>query len=507
MSLTKVSYAMIQGEVTNVLDFGAVGDGVTNDQPAVTAAIAALFASGGNTLYFPDGTYYFATPVTITFPDQLNNRGIRIVGTSMAGFVSAAPGGSRITGASGIEALFIFTKTTPTAAGGYSFECSNIDFDGNAKTIGSAIVNKMGGAPARLFNVYSCNFRRFQKAIFSDISATALTTGICQVNIVGCNFQANDYALYGKGQSAIMDLRFVGNVCEQNALGGIFTETVANGSLGGSFLISDNLLEGQPDAITINSGLVNGEISRNYFESNTGFLINITNVNSNSTITIKNNFLLSVSGCKVYLSLARATCNIQDNFQNAGVLLGGRNISAKSTINNNGVFYPMDTAGNLHLDFNCVSAFTNVYPGTLTGGTYVTFTGATSTTTPVGAISAVSTTGNTNIVDIGQTVAAGDWIVGMCLMRPTTADATVFLDTFTSVNAGNGSSTVNRVARTGAIGEWVFAVHFAQVTGTSGGNARIRWTTTGTVDIAQTYVYKVATPTLSSTPIYFCLPQ
>lgn len=493
-------------ETVSVKDFGAVGDGVTDDSQAVRDAIAALFASDGNTLFFPDGVYYFATPVTITFPAQVYNRGLRLLGTSMAGFVSARPGGARITGASGIEALFIFTKTTPTSAGGYSFECENIDFDGNAKGVGSAIVNKIGGAPMRPFNVYSCNFRAFEKAIYSDISATGLTTGICQVNIEGCNFQGNDYALYGKGQSAIMDLRFVGNVCEQNTLGGIYTEAVANGSLGGSFLISDNLLEGQPDAITINGGLCNGEISRNYFEANTDHLIYLTATGSRSTVTIKNNFLTSVTGTKVYLSLGGGTCDIQDNFQNAGVLLGGRSISAKSKVENAGTWYPMNDFGGFHLDYHVVSAFTDVYPGTLTGGTYVNFGGA-NATTPVGSISVTAVSGNSTIQGIGQTFATGDWIVAMGLMRAKSSDATVYLAALTSVNAGAGNSSSIRVARNGALGEWVFVCHFVQVSDNSGGDGRMRWVTSGDVDIAQSYVYKIASPTLSSTPIYYCLPE
>jgi hypothetical protein len=52
MSLTKVSYSMIAGAPINVLDYGAKGDGVTNDTAAIQAAVAA-----GGTIYFPDGTY------------------------------------------------------------------------------------------------------------------------------------------------------------------------------------------------------------------------------------------------------------------------------------------------------------------------------------------------------------------------------------------------------------------------------------------------------------------
>lgn len=63
MSLTKASYAMITGAPVNVKDFGAVGDGTTDDTAALVAAAAAL--QSNQTLYFPSGTYlisYQGTP-------------------------------------------------------------------------------------------------------------------------------------------------------------------------------------------------------------------------------------------------------------------------------------------------------------------------------------------------------------------------------------------------------------------------------------------------------------
>jgi hypothetical protein len=53
MSLTKVSYAMINGDPANVLDFGAVGDGTTDN----TTAIQAALNSGADSVFFPEGTY------------------------------------------------------------------------------------------------------------------------------------------------------------------------------------------------------------------------------------------------------------------------------------------------------------------------------------------------------------------------------------------------------------------------------------------------------------------
>ena len=41
----------------NVKDFGAKGDGVHIDSPAINAAIDAASEAGGGTVYFPAGTY------------------------------------------------------------------------------------------------------------------------------------------------------------------------------------------------------------------------------------------------------------------------------------------------------------------------------------------------------------------------------------------------------------------------------------------------------------------
>lgn len=43
MGLTKVTYAMIEGSPINVLDFGAVGDGVTDDTAAICVCKMKLF--------------------------------------------------------------------------------------------------------------------------------------------------------------------------------------------------------------------------------------------------------------------------------------------------------------------------------------------------------------------------------------------------------------------------------------------------------------------------------
>lgn len=64
MSLTKVTYSMIEGAPANVLDFGAVGDGTTDDANAIQSAID----SNPGVLYFPKGNYKVAAPITVTNP-------------------------------------------------------------------------------------------------------------------------------------------------------------------------------------------------------------------------------------------------------------------------------------------------------------------------------------------------------------------------------------------------------------------------------------------------------
>lgn len=60
MSLTKVSYSMIRGAAVNVLDFGAIGDGVTDDTSAIQAAV-----NSARLVFLPTGTYKTTSVITI----------------------------------------------------------------------------------------------------------------------------------------------------------------------------------------------------------------------------------------------------------------------------------------------------------------------------------------------------------------------------------------------------------------------------------------------------------
>ena len=64
MALTKTHNRMIANASANVKDFGATGDGATDDRAAIVAALAAV--SSGGTVFFPIGTYYISSNINIT---------------------------------------------------------------------------------------------------------------------------------------------------------------------------------------------------------------------------------------------------------------------------------------------------------------------------------------------------------------------------------------------------------------------------------------------------------
>ena len=66
MSLTKVTNTMIADAPANIKDFGAVGDGVTND----TASIQLAINSGAKEVFIPDGVFV-VTALTVTAPTRI----------------------------------------------------------------------------------------------------------------------------------------------------------------------------------------------------------------------------------------------------------------------------------------------------------------------------------------------------------------------------------------------------------------------------------------------------
>lgn len=79
MSLTKVSYSMIQGAPVNVIDFGADSTGVTNSATQIQAALTYAATLGNATVVFPSGTYKCNSGLSV----DLNKVGIDGLGSKL----------------------------------------------------------------------------------------------------------------------------------------------------------------------------------------------------------------------------------------------------------------------------------------------------------------------------------------------------------------------------------------------------------------------------------------
>lgn len=65
-----------RGRYAHVINFGAVGDGITDDQPAIQRAIDYCSNNGVETLYFNSGVYYLSSTATGTGTPVANTNGV-----------------------------------------------------------------------------------------------------------------------------------------------------------------------------------------------------------------------------------------------------------------------------------------------------------------------------------------------------------------------------------------------------------------------------------------------
>ena len=197
MSLTKVSYSMIAGEVVSILDFGADSTGVVDCGPAIVAAIASL-PSGGS-IFFPSGIY------------SLTNTSNAVCSTNNINFIGA--GASSIIRATG---TFTTTETPLLSISAENCSVKNLSFDNDGASL-TTISAPTGGTTFNYKNnvvaitvskkncsIESCFITGYQYGI------TASTTSLLTVN-------NNNITSCGKGFAAfyIVDgVQFINNICK-----------------------------------------------------------------------------------------------------------------------------------------------------------------------------------------------------------------------------------------------------------------------------------------------------
>lgn len=222
MSLTKASYSMITGAEVNVLDFGAVGDGTTDDTYALQSALDAVFANNGGTLRIPAGNYKITADLVPQISLSPLNRNFRIIGDGMES--------TNILGGDDGFGLKIYADTPPARTKVFtSLLLQNFSMVGSATAgIGIDIYSMqrsvISGVSCRGFN-YGLRLRsswnnsinnrcQFQKnnvgiKIPAPGSGTSLNEGVNNVDISGVACSENDKAGISVGFANVLSVRDV----------------------------------------------------------------------------------------------------------------------------------------------------------------------------------------------------------------------------------------------------------------------------------------------------------
>jgi len=123
-------------DVVNVKDFGAVGDGVTDDRIAIINAISAAKSAGGGTIVFPEGTYLISgTQGTYSVSELQSNYQYSNSSYSAQIYVNNADNLSFV-----FDGAVINSSKTD---GGYTFVfdgCSNLSFE-NLTMTGATVMS------------------------------------------------------------------------------------------------------------------------------------------------------------------------------------------------------------------------------------------------------------------------------------------------------------------------------------------------------------------------------
>lgn len=204
MALTKANIAMVDGFWISVAGYGAVGDGATNDGPAIQAAINAAPAYG--TVYLPEGTYKLDTAITID--KALTFRGERATITTDAGYDTAITVSSNKVDIKDLT----FNKQEQTNRFNIVIliqndqcQIENCFFVGNGETVGEygrgiAVQFGKGSTTYANLSIRNCIFKNYETCIKTATSKN--------LHIEGCRFSGGidpTYATANYGETWLGD--------------------------------------------------------------------------------------------------------------------------------------------------------------------------------------------------------------------------------------------------------------------------------------------------------------
>lgn len=180
MALTKATYSMIDGAPVNVLDYGAIGDGVADDTAAFEAARDA--AGVGQSVYVSPGVYIVDT-CTLSVEDQnwilAKGAEIRSINGATADAFVITADGVKISGSG------VFYNGG--LASGVTYHCIKVDGADNVIIEGVTV----GGAKGPCIGVYDANNTiirgvNFYDTWYAGVFAQPRTKNVSGIKISDC---------------------------------------------------------------------------------------------------------------------------------------------------------------------------------------------------------------------------------------------------------------------------------------------------------------------------------
>lgn len=205
MSLTKATYSMIHGAPLNVLDFGAVGNGVTDDYQAFQNAIDALPVSGGTIIIPATATNEWVISQTLNVRKKVHFIGQIAQGTGILGTKLIFPANiSGIVFNSYNTSLYTTVAPDPLLPGAYGSVFENIAVFGDKTNSSASTDGIVIRCSMECRNVAARNFKRYGFRIYADLGTGGDTEGDANAWMLNrCQAVANgDHGIYVNGDDA-----------------------------------------------------------------------------------------------------------------------------------------------------------------------------------------------------------------------------------------------------------------------------------------------------------------